>query len=68
MTHKEIVRVIEPNACIEKTEVGYVVRKHPEGPIIGSNRYAPQAWQSARMRLFGETIRAILSEIPAATK
>jgi hypothetical protein len=68
MTHKEIVRTLKPNACIEKTNEGFVVREHPEGRVIGSNRCEVQTWQSARMRLFSETVHSILSEIPAAEK
>jgi len=68
MTHKEIVRTLKPNACIEKTDDGFIVRDHPEGRIIGASKFAVQAWQSARMRLFSETVHSILSEIPVAEK
>jgi hypothetical protein len=68
MTHKEIVQTIEPHACIEKADSGYLVRKHPEGRVIGTGRDGSKAWESARMNLFKENIYAALAEIPAATK
>ena len=65
MTDKEVVRAIEPHACIEKGEGGWlVVRKHPEGRILGSGKDGAKAWHDARMRLFGETVGSLLSEIP----
>jgi hypothetical protein len=67
MTHKEVVLAIEPRACIEKTGDIWEVRKHPGGSVIGSSRYSVQAWQSARMKLFGENVKTILSEIPVGT-
>lgn len=68
MTHKEVVCAIKPRACIEKIENGWLVREHPEGRILGSAKFAVQAWQSARMKLFNENINIILSTIPVTTK
>lgn len=68
MTHKQTVLALEPRACIEKTDGVWTVRKYADGPVIGTNRYEVQAWQSARMRLFSESIGNILSEIPVAQK
>lgn len=69
MTDKEVVRAIEPHACIEKGEGGaWLVRKHPEGRILGSGRDGAKAWHNARMNLFAGNVGAILSEIPVAGK
>jgi hypothetical protein len=53
---------------MEKTETGWLVRKSPFGKVIGTSISQVQAWQSARMRLFSETIKGIISEIPAVDK
>ena len=69
MTDKEAVRTTEPHACIERgIDDAWLVRKHPEGRIMGSGKDGAKAWHDARMRLFGESVGAILSEIPAAEK
>ena len=64
MTDKEIVCAIESDACIEKSVIGYAVRKRPEGRILGIGKDGAQAWRSARLNLFRESVDAILSEIP----
>jgi hypothetical protein len=68
VTDKEVVREIELSACIERVEDGWLVRKHPEGLILGGGKSGAAAWHAARMTLFGENIRAILSEIPVSEK
>lgn len=68
MKDKEVVRIVEPCACVESHPDGWLVRSHPEGRIIGGGVTPEEAWRSARMRLFGETIDSILSEIPTAIK
>lgn len=69
MTDKGVVRAIEPHACAEKGDGGvWLVRKHPEGRILGSGKDGAQAWRAARLNLFGESAQAILAEIPTATK
>lgn len=65
MTDKEVVRTIEAHACIAKGEDGvWLVRKQPEGRILGSGKDGAKAWSNARLNLFGENVAAILSEIP----
>ena len=62
---KEAVRMMEPHACVQKGEDGaWLVRKHPEGRILGAGRDGAGAWRAARLNLFGENVSAILSEIP----
>ena len=68
MTHQQIVLALEPGACIEKTGDTWQVRRHPDGPVIGSHRYKSTAWQSARMKLFYEGIMEIISSVPVAEK
>lgn len=64
MTHKEAVRSIEPNACVEKCDDGWLIRWHPEGRAPGGAKSPVQARQSARTRLFNETVSRIILEIP----
>jgi hypothetical protein len=68
MNDKEVVRMIEPHACIEHTEEGWLVRKHPEGCPLGGGHTLSHAWRAARMNLFRASISGILSEIPAVEK
>jgi hypothetical protein len=68
VTDKEAVRTIEPNACIEKQDDGFLVRRHPEGRALGGGVTAGKAWKAARMRLFGESVGNIISEIPVVEK
>ena len=67
MNDKEAVRCIEPNACIEKHDDGWLVRKHPEGRALGGGKTPGRAWHSARMTLFAGTIAPRLAETPGST-
>ncbi len=68
MTDKQVVRIIEPKACIEKVGGGWLVRKHPDGHILGGGVTPERTWRATRLTLFGESVKAILSEIPVAEK
>jgi hypothetical protein len=68
MTDKQVVHTIEPTARIEKTETGWLVRKHSEGPVLGSGVKPERAWRAARLTLFSQSIKSILSEIPVVEK
>jgi hypothetical protein len=63
MTDKEVVRTIEPHAFVEKADDGWLVRRHPEGRSLGGGKTPGQAWHAARLNLFGESVRSIVSEI-----
>ena len=64
----DVVRIIEPYARIEKLDDGWIVRRRPEGQVLGGGVTPERAWHSARMTLFGGSIREILSEIPVMEK
>lgn len=68
MGDKEAVRILEPHACIEHTDDGWLVRKHPGGQVLGGGHTPSRAWRAARMNLFRASISGILSEIPAVEK
>jgi hypothetical protein len=68
MNSKEAVRMIEPNACVEKHSDGYLVLRRPEGRALGGGTTPARAWAAARMRLFAENIGKLVSDVPADEK